>query len=109
MKKIEKYFSLEEEARTLTKKLEKLWEKLLESKAEIQDLQSTFQQERTQLNDTVRELNSQIRLKASIIESYIPPEEVEKIERRAVWNDETDSWTLARANVIEEGYSMMHD
>lgn len=46
-----------------TKKLKKLWSKYQTAHREIKDIQEEFQQERTDMLDTIRELTRQLKLK----------------------------------------------
>jgi kinesin family protein 3/17 len=63
-------------------------------KAEIGDLQQDFQEEREDYLLTIREYERELRLKQKIIDYFIPKEEVEKIRRRAVWDDEADDYKI---------------
>lgn len=89
------YASLQEEVDVKTKKLKKLWAKLQASKSEISDLHDEFRMEREDLLDTIRELSREQLLKQCIIENFIPIEERQKIEKRAVYDEELEEWTLA--------------
>lgn len=44
--------------------------------------------------DTIFELTNQLKLKNMIIENFVPPEEVKKLEKCTVWNDEIDDWQI---------------
>lgn len=46
-----------------TKKLKRLWSKYQTAQREIKDIQEEFQQERSDMLDTIRELTRQLRLK----------------------------------------------
>lgn len=46
-----------------TKKLKKLWSKYQTAHREIKDIQEEFQQERSDMLDTIRELTRQLKLK----------------------------------------------
>lgn len=95
----EKYSSLQDEAQSKTEKLRKLWKKYQQMKHEIFDIQSEFQEERTTLHETLRELNKELKLKEMIIQSFIPSEYVSMLEDNekggcACWNEETNSWDI---------------
>eukprot|EP00164_Ancoracysta_twista_P001307 GFYU01001710.1.p1 GENE.GFYU01001710.1~~GFYU01001710.1.p1 ORF type:complete len:837 (-),score=324.28 GFYU01001710.1:210-2720(-) len=92
----EQFSSLQEEVEVKTKKLKKLWQHYQAAKTEARDLQAEFQQEREDMLDTIRELNSQMKLKQLIIDSFVPPEEQAKIERRAHYDEEGDEWIVDR-------------
>ena len=58
-------------------------------------MQIEQQQEKQDLLHTVRELTRQVQLQNLVIESFVPPEEVAKLEKRAVWDDDgSDQWRL---------------
>ncbi|KAI8911609.1 P-loop containing nucleoside triphosphate hydrolase protein [Gorgonomyces haynaldii] len=92
----ESFSSLQEEVDVKTKNLNKLWTKFQTIKSEINDTKDEFRLEREDLLDTIRELSKEISLKATIIENFIPPEECEKIEKKAVYDTEKDDWTLKK-------------
>ncbi|CAM9531526.1 unnamed protein product, partial [Choristocarpus tenellus] len=54
---------LEEEVEVKTKKLKKLWSKYQTAQQEVSDIQVEFQQERSDMLDTIRELTRQLKLK----------------------------------------------
>lgn len=100
----EKYSSLHEEVKAKTKKIEKIWTKFRQSKTEIKDLQSEFQAERNDMLDTIRELTRQLKLKELVIDNFIPPEYARMLDSaevggRAVWNAETEDWTIPRLDI----------
>jgi len=91
----EKYSSLQDEAQSKTRKLKQLWAKFRAAQSEIDDLQIEQQQEKQDLLHTVRELTRQVQLQNLVIESFVPPEEVAKLERRAVWDEDgSEQWRL---------------
>eukprot|EP01137_Pigoraptor_chileana_P035052 Opistho-2@28502 len=89
-----KFGSLQEEVDGNTKKLKKLWAKVMGAKGEIDDLQEEFKREREDLLQTTYELSRELKLKSIIIDNFIPPEEVVKIEKRAIFDEEKDEWVL---------------
>mmetsp|Transcript_31643 Transcript_31643/g.79041 ORF Transcript_31643/g.79041 Transcript_31643/m.79041 type:complete len:742 (-) Transcript_31643:192-2417(-) len=97
--KEEKYGSLQEEAEAKGRKLKKLYAKYKAAQSEIADLQAEFQREREDMLETVRELTRQLKLKAAVIESFVPPEEQAKIECRAEWDEESEEWRIARVEL----------
>lgn len=52
-----------------TKKLKKLWSKYQTAQREVKDIQEEFQQERSDMLDTIRELTRQLKLKEVRIHS----------------------------------------
>eukprot|EP00959_Pyramimonas_sp_CCMP1952_P384380 8055784-Pyramimonas_sp.AAC.1 len=92
----EKFSSVQEEVEQKTKKIKKLWNKYQSTKSEIIDLQEEFQRERDDLLEDVRRLTREIKMKNLIIDTHIPPEELDKIHRRAVFDESGESWEIDR-------------
>jgi kinesin family protein 3/17 len=92
----EHFSSLQEEVEVKTKKLKKLWTKFQTAQREVEDLQSEFQLEKTDLLETIRQLSRTVKLKELIIANFIPEDYAKKIEKRAVWNHEEDSWNVSK-------------
>jgi hypothetical protein len=92
----EKFASLGEEVEAKTKKLKKLWTKYQAAKAEVKDVEAEFQRDRVDMVDTIRELSRQIKLRSLIIDTYIPAEEVAKLEKKSKWSDENDNWIIPK-------------
>jgi len=91
----DKYSSLRDEAEAKTKKLKQLWSKFRAARVEIEDLKEEFAQEKEDLLHSVRELTRQVQLQNLVIESFVPTEEVSKLEKRAVWDDDgSEQWRL---------------
>eukprot|EP00964_Phaeocystis_antarctica_P050881 scaffold29632_cov50-Phaeocystis_antarctica.AAC.1 len=102
----EHYNSLQEEADAKTRKLKKLWGKYKGAQAEVADLQAEFQREKEDILDTIRELSRQLKLKQLIMSSFIPLEQLSKIERRSEWDEATETWRIARIQYA--GNAMRH-
>ncbi len=49
--------------------------------------------------DTIRELQQELKRKQLIIDNFIPPEEVERVEARARWDEEKSVWILPRLEI----------
>ncbi|KAL3841790.1 hypothetical protein ACJMK2_019899 [Sinanodonta woodiana] len=90
----ETYVSLQQEVDIKTKKLKKLFSKLQATKQEIQDIQEEHVKERQELEQTQMELTRELKLKMLIIENFIPPEEKQKIQNRAYFDEEEDTYKL---------------
>ncbi|WAR03486.1 KRP95-like protein [Mya arenaria] len=90
----ETYVSLQQEVEVKTKKLKKLFAKLQATKQEIQDLQEEHVKERQELEQTQNELTRELKLKLLIIENFIPIEDKVKIQNRANFDEEQDTWVL---------------
>jgi hypothetical protein len=52
------------------------------------------QTERSDMLETIRQLSRTVKLKDLIIANFIPEEYAKGIERRSVWNDSDDCWTV---------------
>eukprot|EP00798_Chlamydomonas_sp_ICE-L_P012352 gene12352-15530_t len=100
LKKLWKKFQEAEEAEQKTKKLKKLWKKFQEVNAEVEDMYAEFQREKEDLIESIRMLQDQMQLKDMVIEAFIPTEEVQKVMRRAHWDDEREVWVLERLSDI---------
>ncbi|GLI58618.1 hypothetical protein VaNZ11_000353 [Volvox africanus] len=96
----EKYKDKADEAEQKTKKLKKLWKKFQEVNAEVEDMYKEFQREKEDLLESIRMLQDQMQLKDMVIEAFIPPEEVQKVMKRAHWDDEREVWVLERLSDI---------
>eukprot|EP01116_Phalansterium_solitarium_P004864 TRINITY_DN1604_c0_g4_i2.p1 TRINITY_DN1604_c0_g4~~TRINITY_DN1604_c0_g4_i2.p1 ORF type:complete len:861 (-),score=300.97 TRINITY_DN1604_c0_g4_i2:520-3102(-) len=89
-----KFQSLREEAEAKTKKMKSMIEKINQGKSEISDLQAEFTKEKEDLLNNLRELNQQLSLRTLIIDSFIPPEEVRRMENRAEWDENIEAWVI---------------
>ncbi|KAK3750121.1 hypothetical protein QZH41_008778, partial [Actinostola sp. cb2023] len=90
----ETYTSLHQEVESKTKKLKKLFMKLQAIKSEITDQQEVHIRERQELEQAQEELTRELKLKATIVESFIPPEEKTKLMNRAYYDEENEVWKL---------------
>ena len=90
----EKYSSLQEEASGKTRKLKKVWNMFQGAKAELNDLQTEQQREMEGLLDNVRQLTRELRLQMLVIDSFVPPDYQEVIERNVHWNEDIGEWQL---------------
>ena len=55
-----------------------------------------YQTERSDMLDTIRQLSRTVKLKDVIIGSFIPEDSAKGVERRAVWSQEEDCWTVQK-------------
>merc|ERR1711865_293645 len=84
----DKFDSLQESVEVKTKRLEKLFSKYQGVKTEINDIQEEYSWEREDMLDTIRELTKMLKLRQSVIEAFVPPNDVQAIECRAKWDVE---------------------
>ena len=89
-----KFGNLQEELDYITGKLQKVWQKYQTSQNEIQEQQEEFLRDRQDMYDTIFELDTQLKLKTSIIENFIPEDEVKKVTANSKWNEELNDWVL---------------
>jgi kinesin family protein 3/17 len=91
----EQYSNLQEEAISKTKKLKKFWQKYMEQKAELKDVQLEHQSKREDLLETIHELTIEIKLRQTILSGFIPPEEQEIINDCAEYDEPNEKWRIA--------------
>ncbi|XP_039271184.2 kinesin-like protein KIF3B [Styela clava] len=84
----ESYTSLRQEVEIKTKKLKKLYAKLQAAKLEVQDTVDINASERVELEQAQMELIREFKLRALILENFIPLEERKKIEDRTYFDDD---------------------
>lgn len=105
----EHFSSLQEEVDVKTKKLKKLWNKYQGALREVKDLQDEFSRERGDLLDTIRQLTQSLKLKDLLLAHFVPPDFVSKMEQRAVFSPEEDTWLIPRldltGNALRSGVS----
>ncbi|CAI2385220.1 unnamed protein product [Moneuplotes crassus] len=89
-----KFGNLQEELDYVTGKLQKVWQKYQGVQNEIQEQQEEFLRDRQDMYDTIFELDTQLKLKTSIIENFIPDDEVKKVTDNSKWNEELNDWVL---------------
>ena len=92
----EQYNSLQEEIEAKTKKLKKLYTKFKAAQTEIRDIQDEFAREKEDILDTIRKLSKQQALRQLIMTSYIPLDQLSKIERCSEWDEAQDGWRISR-------------
>ena len=90
----EKYSSLQEEANGKTRKLKKVFNLYQGAKAELADVQGEQQREMEGLLDNVRQLTRELRLQMLVIDSFVPTDYQEVIERNVKWNEDIGEWQL---------------
>ena len=90
------YKSLQEEVEDKTAKLKKLFAKFKQAQAEILELQQEYNREKEDILDTIRKLSKQQALKQLIMTSYIPLDQLSKIERCSEWDEANEGWRISR-------------
>jgi hypothetical protein len=82
MEKEEHYSSLQDEADSKTRKLNKLFAKYQGICEELKDVSEEQQREREDMLDTIRTLTRQMKLKDMIIVGFMPRDDAEKVRPR---------------------------
>jgi len=93
----ERCASQEEQVQKLTAKLQKLWDKYQKAQQEMVDIQHFNQSEREDMLSMIRDLRQTLKLKALIMENFVPMQEIQNTQERAVWDAEEDEWRLEPA------------
>jgi len=93
-----KYGSVKEEVETKTKKLKKLFSRLQQFKAEIEDVAATHAEEKHELQNSQLELMQELKFYTLLADAFVPPEHRKRIENRAVFDENVQSWHLTPIN-----------
>lgn len=94
--------SQEEQVAKLTAKLQKLWDKYQKAQQEMVDIQQFNQGEREDMLSMIRDLRQTLKLKALIMEAFVPVKEIQNTQERAVWDPEEDEWRVVPATIDKE-------
>eukprot|EP00242_Pyramimonas_sp_CCMP2087_P011688 CAMPEP_0198199068 /NCGR_PEP_ID=MMETSP1445-20131203/2400_1 /TAXON_ID=36898 /ORGANISM="Pyramimonas sp., Strain CCMP2087" /LENGTH=454 /DNA_ID=CAMNT_0043868785 /DNA_START=137 /DNA_END=1501 /DNA_ORIENTATION=+ len=94
MEKEEHYSSLQDEADSKTRKLNKLFAKYQGICQELKDVSEEQQREREDMLDTIRTLTRQMKLKDMIIVGFMPRDDAEKVRKQMVWDEQREQWVL---------------
>ncbi|KAK1746436.1 kinesin family protein [Skeletonema marinoi] len=99
----ERYKDVATEVKEKTRKLQRVWVKYQQAKSEIKDMEQEALREHTEMLDTIRELNKQLKLKEFVISSFIPPQYAllyDDVDQggRAVWEEAREAWTIPGLN-----------
>ena len=94
-----KYDNQEYELSDKTNKLEKLFLKYQNLCQEIEDLQAHFQKRREELLEAIRLLSKQILLKDTIIQFFIPNNQLEKLSQRIEFDEKLNQWIILKPDL----------
>lgn len=97
------YKNIEEEIEAKGKKIKKLYQAYQRCQADIKDLDLEFNREREDLLDTIRTLTQQIKLKNLVLDSYVPPDEIQKLTQHMVYDEREEIWRVHRAQYAGRG------
>uniref|UniRef100_A0AC34RIY5 Kinesin-like protein n=1 Tax=Panagrolaimus sp. JU765 TaxID=591449 RepID=A0AC34RIY5_9BILA len=90
------FANLQQEVEVKTKKLQKLFAKLQQVRMEIQDNADVYSKERQQLEQSIAELNKELKLKWLIVENFIPVVVVDKLRDRAIFDEDQGVWRVLK-------------
>lgn len=76
--------------------------RLKATKAEIADMKSEQARVREELAISLEELQRELKLRTVIVDNFIPAEEVEKISSRAVYDEDTEQWSLIPTSQLQD-------
>lgn len=90
----ETYASLQEEVAALNRKLRKAYGFLKQARSEHEDLNVEHEKLRSNLLDSIRTAEKEMKLTNGLLAYYIPEKELTKIESNARFNQATGEWQL---------------
>ncbi|XP_052865267.1 kinesin-like protein KIF3A [Anopheles cruzii] len=90
----ERYSSLQEECVGKTKKLQRVMSMLMSIKSELADQQQEQQREKEGIYENIRSLSRELALCELVINSYIPKDYQNMIEKFTHWNEDIGEWQL---------------
>jgi len=89
-----KYLNVQEELKDKDEILKEIIPKYESVKADIDDLNKEHQELKEGLLDTIRDQTSELELYKQIIDKMIVNSEFEKIKSKAIWDDESSTYTI---------------
>ena len=98
---LQKKNKAEEDLQSLHRKLNRLQEKYKGLKGEYQEMTSAIAQEREDLLEQTRELSKHIQFQTMLLQHFVPREQAQMIESRAVWDDALNMYVLRKFNFKE--------
>eukprot|EP01105_Mastigella_eilhardi_P027140 TRINITY_DN820_c0_g1_i8.p1 TRINITY_DN820_c0_g1~~TRINITY_DN820_c0_g1_i8.p1 ORF type:complete len:765 (+),score=215.67 TRINITY_DN820_c0_g1_i8:28-2295(+) len=91
---VEKYSDLQKSKEIVTRKLKELKDGYLQAEQEIKDVQDEANTESEELRENISLQRKKLHLFTIIANSFINPDEVQRLIDRSVWDDENKRWTL---------------
>ena len=95
------YGDITEELRARTALLKRAKKKIISLEREVSDLQSEFEQDRTDYLETIRRLEQQVKLFSQILEKIQPCirrdcnyANIDRIKSECVWDEDIEKWRL---------------
>ncbi len=99
---------MQEEVSQKSRQLAALYERYRSRRAEAGDLAASFQAEREDLLADTRSLSQAIKLKALVIDSYIPQHYQDLITSLCEWREYEETWAIAHVNVAGALFQSAH-
>ncbi|XP_028966984.1 kinesin-like protein KIF3A [Galendromus occidentalis] len=90
----ERYSDLQEEAAGKSRKLKKVWSLRQAAEAEMADMRRDHEREMEGYIDSVRQLSRELKLNMLIIDTFIPEQFQQLIEKNSTWNEDIGEWQL---------------
>jgi len=90
----ENFNTLQQEVDIKTRKLKKIYSKLQNTKAEIDEIQEEHRNRMRELEQNLDQLMRESKLCSVFLDNFIQPSDVEKIEKRAYLDKDKDIWRL---------------
>ena len=88
------YTSLQQEVESMREIMEKLRSKYKGAEAEIKDLTTEHQQQKSELLDIVRSQEKAVKFSNKVMQILLSENELYKLHQRSRWDDERGDWTI---------------
>ncbi|KAH7725450.1 Kinesin [Aphelenchoides avenae] len=93
------FANLRQEVEVKTKKLQKFMTKLQQIRLEMQDNDEANSRERQALEESISEMNKDLKLKWLIVENFIPSAVVDSLRGRLYFDEEESRWLPVQSSV----------